>query len=220
MRKVIFANNEIYHVFNRGVEKRPIFMGKRDYNRALQTLDYYRYSGISSCLSQVLKLEKEKRDLFLTQLKSEGKRLVEILSFCLMPNHFHLLLKQLQEDGIKTFLSNFSNSYTKYFNIKSNRVGPLFQGIFKAVRIEDDNQLIHVCRYIHINPVVSLVIKEEELIDYPYTSLPEYLGREEGFCKKEVVLANFSSLKRFGDFIFDQIDYGKKLESIKHLVFE
>lgn len=220
MRKVIFANNEVYHVFNRGVEKRPIFINKRDYYRALQTLDYYQYSGISSSLSQVLKLEKEKRDFFLTQLKLKGKRLVEILSFCLMPNHFHLLLKQLQEGGIKTFLSNFSNSYTKYFNIKNNRIGPLLQGNFKAVRIEDDNQLIHVCRYIHINPAVSLVIKEEELVDYPYTSLPEYLGRKEGFCKIDEVLTYFSSLKRFEDFIFDQIDYGKKLESIKHLVFE
>ncbi len=220
MRKVIFANNEIYHIFNRGIEKRPIFINKKDYHRALQTLDYYQYSGISSSLSQVLKIEKDKRDFFLTQLKIKGKKLVEILSFCLMPNHFHLLLKQLQEDGIKTFLSNFSNSYTKHFNIKSNRVGPLFQGIFKAIRIEDDNQLIHVCRYIHINPVVSLVIKEEELVDYPYTSLPEYLGGKEGFCKKDQILANFSSLKRFEDFTFDQIDYGKKLESIKHLVFE
>lgn len=220
MRKVIFANGEIYHIFNRGVEKRPIFINKRDYNRALQTLDYYRYSGISSSLSQVLKLEKEKRDFFLTQLKLKGKRLVGILSFCLMPNHFHLLLKQLQEDGIKTFLSNFSNSYTKYFNIKSNRVGPLLQGIFKAVRIEDDNQLVHVCRYIHINPVVSLVIKGEELIDYPYTSLPEYLKGEKGFCNKEEILSYYSSVKKFENFIFDQIDYGKRLESIKHLVFE
>jgi len=220
MRKVVFANKEIYHVFNRGIEKRPIFIGKRDYDRALQTLDYYQYSGISSSLSQVLKLEKDKRDFFLAQLKLKGERLVEILSFCLMPNHFHLLLKQVQEDGIKTFLSNFSNSYTKYFNIKSDRIGPLLQGIFKAVRIEDDNQLVHVCRYIHINPIVSLVIKKEGLIDYPYTSFPEYLGREEGFCRKDEILSYFPSVKKFEDFVFDQIDYGRKLESIKHLVFE
>lgn len=220
MRKVVLANDEIYHVFNRGVEKRPIFVNKRDYDRALQTLDFYRHSGISSSLSEVLNLENDKRDLFLAQLKTKGKKLVEILSFCLMPNHFHLLLKQLQEDGIKIFLSNFSNSYTKYFNIKNDRVGPLLQGIFKAVRMEDDNQLIHVCRYININPAVSLVIKEEELIDYPYASLSEYLRKKEGFCNKEEILSYFSSVKKFEDFIFDQIEYGKKLESIKHLIFE
>jgi len=220
MRKVIFANNEIYHVFNRGIEKRPVFLCKRDYDRALQTLDYYRYSEIFSSLSQFLNLEKEKRDFFLTQMKLRGKKLVDIFCFCLMPNHFHLLLKQIRENGIKIFLSNFSNSYTKYLNIKSDRVGPLFQGIFKAVRIEDDNQLIHVCRYIHINPATSLVIKKEELVNYPYTSLSEYLRGKKGFCTKDEMLANFSSINKFEDFTFDQIDYGKKLEQIKHLVFE
>jgi len=220
MRKVILTNDEIYHVFNRGVEKRPVFMDKREYDRALLTLDFYRYLGVSPPLSQFLKLEKEKREFFLAQLKQKDKKLVEILSFCLMPNHFHLLLKQQRDEGIRTFLSNFSNSYTKYFNIKRERLGPLLQGSFKAVRIEDDNQLIHVCRYIHLNPVTSLIIKEEELIDYPYTSLPEYLEKRVGFSKKDEIMAHFSSLKKFEDFIFDQIDYAKKLESIKHLVFE
>lgn len=220
MRKIIIANNEIYHVFNRGIEKRPIFLCKRDYDRALQTLAYYQYAEIPTSLSQFLNLEKEKRDYYVTQMKRKDKKLANIFCFSLMPNHFHLLLKQIRENGIKTFLSNFSNSYTKYLNIKNNRVGPLLQGIFKAVRIEDNNQLIHVCRYININPVVSLVINKEELINYPYTSLPEYLGGKNGFCNKDEILANFSSLKKFEDFIFDQIDYGKKLEMIKHLVFE
>lgn len=218
VRKIIFANNEIYHIFNLAIEKRPIFTGKREYGRALLALDYYRHKSILS-LAQFLKLEDQKQELFF-QLINKNKKLIEVLSFCLMPNHFHLLVRQLKNDGIKTYLSNFSNSYTRYFNTKHKRIGPIFQGTFKAVRIEDDDQLIHVCRYIHLNPVVSFVIKESDLEDYLYTSFPEFVGRKKGFCNKEVVLEYFSSIEKFKNFVHDQVDYGKKLEAVKHLTFD
>lgn len=220
MRKVILANDEIYHVFNRSIEQKPIFTDKREWDRALLTLDFYRFSKISTGLAQLLKLEVEKRNFFLSQLKEKGKKLVEILSFCLMPNHYHLLLKQLQEGGIREFVSNFGNSYTRYFNTRHKRIGPIFQGYFKSVRIEDTEQLIHVCRYIHINPVVSTFINENELLEYPYSSFVEYLGKKDGFCDKGIILDYFSSIGKLKDFTFDRIDYGKKLERIKHLVHE
>lgn len=220
MRRVIFSNEEIYHVFNLGVEKRPTFTDKREYDRALLTLDYYRHSNTYAGLAQVLQLESEKRNFFLSQLAKKDEKLVEILGFCLMPNHFHLLLRQLKNEGIRTFLSNFSNSYTRYFNSRRKRIGPLFQGIFKASRIEGDDQLIHVFRYIHLNPVVSLVITKNDLEDYPYTSFPEYVKGEDYLCNKKVITSNFSSIEGLKNFVYDQIDYGKRLESIKHLTFE
>lgn len=220
MRKVIFANNEIYHIFNRGIEKKPTFTDKREYERAFITLDFYRYQNPALRLAKALDLEIGLREEFFSRLRKEGNKLVEILSYCLMPNHFHLLVKQLQEQGIKTFLSNFSNSYTRYFNTKHRRIGPLFQGIFKAVRVEDDEQLIHVSRYIHLNPVASFVLEEENLADYYWSSLPEYLRGKEGICAKELILDLFSSTKKYREFVYDQIDYAKKLEAIKHLVLE
>lgn len=137
-----------------------------------------------------------------------------------MPNHFHLLLKQLTEGGITKFVGNFSNSYTRYFNTRNKRIGHLFQGVFKAVRIEDDEQFIHVLRYIHLNPVVSLIIKETGLEDYPYSSFAEYLGRRDGFCHKNMILDHYSSIENLKSFTYDQIDYGKKMEAIKHLILE
>lgn len=219
MRKTLFASGEIYHVFNVGVEKRPTFIDKRDYDRALLTINFYRYFGISSSLSSALKLNLEERELFFSQLKGKEK-VVDILGYCLMPNHFHLLVRQLTEEGVSTFTGNFSNSYTKYFNLKNERVGHLFKGVFGAVRIEDDAQFIHVLRYIHINPVVSYVIKEEYLEHYPYTSFCEYLSDKGGICNKGLIMNHFSSIDKLKEFTYDQIDYGKRLELIKHLLLE
>lgn len=220
MRKTIFATGEIYHVFNIGVEKRPVFTDKREHDRALLTLNFYRFPKISAGLAQVLKLDLDKRAFFFSQLMKQKEKLVDIIGYSLMPNHFHLLLRQLLDDGIINFVSKFSNSYTRYFNSKNKRIGPLFQGAFKAVRIEEDRQLIHVLRYIHINPVVSSVIREVQLEDYPYSSFSEYMGKREGFCSKELILGYFSSVDKLREFTYDQVDYGKRLEAIKHLVFE
>jgi len=220
MRKTIFTNGEVYHVFNLGVEKRPTFTDKREYYRAFLTLDFYRHEGMSAGLAQILKLDFEKRNFFLSQLAIQEKKLVDIFGYCLMPNHFHLLMKQLVDGGISTFVGNFTNSYTRYFNTKHKRIGHLFQGVFKAVRIEDDEQLIHVLRYIHINPVVSSVIRETNIDSYLYSSFSEYLGIKKGFCNKELVLKYFSSIEKLRAFTYDQIDYGKGLESIKHIVIE
>lgn len=220
MRKTVFATGEIYHVYNLGVEKRPTFTDKREYDRALLTLDFYRHEGIFASLAQVLKLNLEKRDFFLTQLKNSKKNLVDILGYCLMPNHFHLLLRQVLDGGIPNFVGNFSNSYTRFFNTKHDRIGHLFQGVFKAVRIEDDEQLIHVLRYIHINPVVSALIKETDLESYPYSSFSEYLAKKENICNKKLILEHFGSIEKLKDFTYDQIDYGRRLEAIKHLVIE
>src|SRR3989344_6023360 len=134
-----------------------------------------------------------------------------------MPNHFHLLVKQLQENGISKTLSNFANSYAKYFNTRNNRNGPLFQGIFKAVRVESNEQLLHLSRYIHLNPIVSFVTKEENLEDYVWSSLKEYLNTPiKGFCKKDYILSQFKSIDEYKKFIKDQISFAKELEKIKH----
>lgn len=221
MRSVVFANNEVYHVYNRAVEKRPVFTDKREYQRSILALDYYRFQKPAYSLAKALQLEKDQRIDFLSKLKKEGKKLAEIVSYCLMPNHFHLLLKQKETGGISKYINNFANSYTRYFNVKHSRNGPLFQGVFKAVRMEDEEQLLHVSRYIHLNPVTSYLVKEEDLEKYLWSSLPEYLGlRSEEICDKEIILSNFASKESYRKFVYDQIDYAKKIEAIKHLVYD
>lgn len=141
------------------------------------------------------------------------EKLVDIICYCLMPNHFHLLLKQVAENGISKFISQISNSYTKFFNTKNKRIGPLLQGAFKAVLIENDEQLLHVSRYIHLNPVVSGIVNTLE--KYPWSSYQEYkIGSI--FCKTEEILSFFKTKTEYLEFLNDQIEYGKSLEFIKH----
>ncbi len=219
-RKLIFANDEIYHVFNRGIEKRPTFTNKWEFDRALFTLNFYRFAKLPIKLSKFLVLPSDKQKELLGALE-DSEKLIEIICFCLMPNHFHIMLKQKLENGISIFVSNFTNSYTKYFNTKHERVGPLFQGIFKAVRVESDEQFVHVSRYIHLNPVSSFLIKPEILSTYQWSSYPEYLGNtSKKFISKEKVLSLFPSTKAYEKFVLDQADYAKQLELIKHLTLE
>lgn len=210
-RDIPFVNQEIYHIYNRGSEKRIIFHDKRNYKRFITTLKYYQLSGPKPKLSHFFKYQRFK--------PNQAQKLVEVLAYCLMPNHFHLLIKQLKEGGITEMLSKLSLSYTKYFNTKYDRVGPLFQGEFKAVYIENDEQLVHVSRYIHLNPITSLLIKD--LSKFEFSSYLEYLETNpDGFCSTEVVLSLFASREKYKEFVLDQIDYGQSLERIKHQILE
>lgn len=220
-RKLVFANDEIYHVFNRGVEKRPTFTDKRELNRALLTLDFYRFARPPVKLSKFLVIPKDQQKKFLENLKKEFQKLIEIICFCLMPNHFHFMLRQKLDNGISTFISNLTNSYTRYFNSKHERIGPLFEGIFKAVRIESEEQLIHASRYIHLNPVSSFLIEPEELETYQWSSYPEFLRlSDRNFVTKDLVLNFFPSAEAYRRFVLDQADYARQLELIKHLTLE
>lgn len=221
-RKIPLVTNEVYHVINRGAGSQPIFLNQRDYLRALETIFYYQNQDLSLRYSFFLRLPKHQKEELLDRLKARRKFLVEIIAHCLMPNHFHLLLKQIRDDGISIFISKFSNSYTRYFNTNQKRIGSLLQGNFKAARMETDEQLIHVSRYIHLNPYSSYVVKNlKELENYPYSSLPEYLNPKMPVrCSKEIVLHHFKNVASYKKFVFDQADYQRRLQEIKHLVLE
>jgi len=220
MIPVVYAEGEYYHVYNLGVARQPVFKTKKDYFRAITAISFYRFENPFLRLSKALLLEKNERGKFFRDLE-ETEKIVELVSYCLMPNHFHFLIKQKKAGGVSRFMSDFSNSYTRYFNIRHKRIGPLFQGVFKGVRIESEEQLIHVSRYIHLNPVASLVIKEEKLDDYPWSSLPEYLGSSQvEICEKGDILDSFPSLKAYRKFVHDRAEYAKKLDEIKHLAFD
>ncbi|MCL4365860.1 transposase [Patescibacteria group bacterium] len=200
------VNGEYYHIFNRGSEKKNIYSQPRDYSRFQKTFYYYKFSGPKPKFSQFTK-----SNLFKPLL---NEKIVEILCFCLMPNHFHFLVKQLKDDGISTFLSQLSNSYTKYYNVKYGRIIPLLQGAFKAVRIQTDEQLIHVSRYIHLNPVVSGLVSKPET--YKWSSYLEYITQNPFICSINDVMNLFSSPQKYQKFVEDQIDYASKLAIIKH----
>lgn len=219
-RKISFRNEEVYHLFNRGIERRNIFTDKKEFERARNLIKFYKHKDIPIRFSQVIQQPKDIREKMLSDLYKSG-RAVDILSYCLMPNHFHFLLKQNSDKGVSNFLANFSNAYTRYFNTKYQRIGPLFEGIFKGVHIENEEQLLHVSRYIHINPVVSSIIADNQLENYPWSSYREFLSlSKDGITQRDFILNMFRSDKRYQEFVENQIDYGKKLEAIKHLILE
>ncbi len=206
------VNGEFYHLFNRGIDKRHIFLQQRDFKRFKQTFIYYQLIGNKIKFSNFAKSELN------LILPSQENKLIDIICYCLMPNHFHFLVRQLKDNGISIFISQLCNSYTKYFNTKYKRVGPILEGSFKAVRVESNDQLIHLSRYIHLNPVVSGLVGK--LGEYPWSSYEEYMQNNSNLCLAGEILNFFSSKEKYRQFLEDQIEYGISLEMIKHQLIE
>lgn len=221
IRNTVFANEHLYHIFNRGINHIPIFSQNKDYQRFKELMDYCHYADYPFKFSYFKSLPCEER----TKIKRDLKeRFVNFIAYCLMPNHFHFVLRQKKEKGITSFINRLLTSYTKYFNLKYKRTGPLFDGRFKAVLIETDEQLMHLVRYIHLNPFSSFLIKEKSgLFSYQWSSFVEYLNpNKEDFCEeKQLILSLFkNNQENFKKFTLDQADYQRNLEIIKHLVID
>ena len=217
MRKTNFATNYVYHVYNRGVEKRKIFLDSTYYFQFVSLLNHYlKYNYPFSFLKRRLRQAQSsgKKQKVLLHLKT--RRInppVEIISFCLMPNHYHLILKQLVENGITNFMHKIGTAYTNYFNIRQERKGRLFEVTFKTVMIESDEQLIYLTRYQHLNPRALGIVNLKELIDYSWSSLSTYLGNKQFlFVRPDIVLSNFKGPKSYLDFILGEVD---ELEALR-----
>lgn len=220
LRKTFLNSGEIYHIYNRGVEGRPIFHDKRDYRRFIEGLEYYRLADLGIKLSNFKTFSREEKENF---LRTHPDRLIELFCHSLMPNHLHFLLRQEKDGGISFFMALLTSSYSHYFNIRHERFGPLFQGPFKAVRVETDEQLIHLSRYIHLNSLMAGLIKDtRDLENYEWSSLPGYLdkNRKRDFYSTDLVLSFFKNSEDYKKFLEDHINYAKKLDHIKHLILE
>ncbi|MDD2823279.1 MAG: transposase [Candidatus Daviesbacteria bacterium] len=179
-----FSNGSYYHIYNRGVEKRNIYMDDCDYYRFLETLNFYHK------IPAPMKLSDFRRGATRLKKIENQTKLVTIFCYCLMPNHFHLLIRQEVDGGITLFLRKLSDSFTRYFNTRYKRVGSLFQGTFKAKLIESDEYLLHLSKYIHKN---SFPLEMWESKAYPYSSYSYYLFKEEhSFCDIDFILSYFA----------------------------
>ena len=220
-RKFILSNGQIYHVFNRGVEKRSVFKSSKDYQRAITTIDFYRFQKTSLKLSEFLNLSLEERSNVYSKMITDSSKLVEIFCFCLMPNHFHLLIRQEQVGGISSFISNFTNSYTKYFNTKHNRVGHLFQGTFKAVLVESNEQLLYLSKYIHLNPARAFLVSQSLIETYPWSSLLEYINTSNrNVCKSTKILDNFPTRESYLKYLKDDTSNLNECKKVEELTFD
>lgn len=218
-RSLTFASGEFYHIYNRGTEKRNIFQSSRDYQRFLCLL-YICNGGIPVDLKlQGSTLED------LRQINREEK-LIEIAAYCLMPNHFHLLIYEKEEGGISKFMQKLTTAYTMYFNKRYKRTGALFQGKFKARHASaSDNYLKYLMAYIHLNPV-KLIDREwrekgiknkkqaeDFLSRYNYSSYLDFLQNdrtEKIILNKEILPEYFESgSESLKENIFEWLEYAQ-----------
>lgn len=186
IRQTKLLANHYYHIYNRGNNRQNIF------------------------------LEQENYFYFLRKIKLYFSEDVEILSYCLMPNHYHILV-YLKNNNFSQIMQKFTIAYTKAINKRFNRVGSLFQGSFKAINISTDEYLLHLSRYIHLNPVKANLVKHPQ--DWQFSSYLEYIGLRKGnLPKTDKILSYFPN----------QLDYQNFCESyqseqdkiIKHLILE
>lgn len=185
MKKPALVKDEIYHVYNRGVEKRKIFLNNHDYLRFVHDLFEFNDEDAVFNLSYYFKPSTniEVQPRYFEKERKPRKLLVEILLFTLMPNHFHLLLRQKKENGIVKFMQKLGTGYTMYFNKKYERVGGLFQGRFKAALVNEERHFLHLPFYIHLNPADLINYRGStsiEIMDYlkkyRWSSFPDYIG--------------------------------------------
>jgi len=215
MRKAPLINGSIYHICTKSIAGYRIFRSTDDYSRMMEMIKFYSYEkpAVKFSIYQTM----NDRDDFFKKYLSSKENLVEIIAYCIMPTHLHMALVQLKERGISIYMKNLLDSYTRYFNIKNERKGPLWQGRFKSVLVEGDEQLLHLTRYIHLNPTSDNLV--EKTSDWPYSSYREYLGNnEEKIC-------NFPPYmdiepEHYKIFVEERRDYQKKLNEIKHLLLE
>ncbi|MCR4278184.1 MAG: transposase [Candidatus Berkelbacteria bacterium] len=207
-----------YHVYNRGVEKRTIFDSDQDYK---VFLGYLRQYLTPPSLDNSPNLSQSDQKAYQTKCYAD---VIQLGAYVLMPNHFHLLIKQENISAMKEFLQSLSTRYSVYFNKRYNRVGSLFQGRYKAVTIKTDEQLVHLSRYIHLNPT-DLGVPITSLSSFKYSSYPSYLGESvRPWLNEKMILSFFqdsrqrNSVKSYVKFVEDYAE--EQLEPIKHLILD
>lgn len=228
MKRPIFTENCFCHVFNRGVEKRNTFMEDGDYVRFIHYL--FELNNNENCynLSRTLKTKNNKIKSESHLFQQEPRELlVEILAFTLMPNHYHLILRQKTENGISKFMQKIGTGYTMFFNTKYKRSGSLFQGKFKAILIDKDEYLIHLLNYIHFNP---LKLKNHEggptsfnLEKYRWSSFLDYIGKRNfpSVISREFLLNIFGSEEKYKQSAEEWLkEKDKNISLIKNITLE
>ncbi len=180
-----FGEGEYFHVFNRGNQKMKIFLDNQDYNFFITRLKQY------------LGLEEYKN---YRQTNVLPKKSFSVISYCLMPNHFHFLIRQNKDVPTSKLILKLCTSYSMYFNKKYKRVGHVFQGRFKQKLIDDDEYLLWLSAYIHQNPKLDSIVSDSK--KYNWSSYLEYLnGRENSIIDTSILLDILGSIKEYEDFV-------------------
>ncbi len=238
MRDINFVNGEYYHIYNRGVDKREVFLDNKDFWKFFDCLRDFNNSSYYQDRVDVLGLSKHSiRELHSDDFKRLGsflkaqERVVDVPSYILIPNHFHLIARQLQDNGISNFMHKIGLSYTGCFNKRYERSGALFQGTYKAVHIDKENYLLWLLGYINGNIEIHGLGKASE---YPWSSYQAIRKEFDSFLKKEegtlsnlsvlsgldIIFSQFANVEQFEEFVQQVIRESKTNKAMKKYLLE
>lgn len=211
MRKTKFVAGEYYHIYNRGTDKRNIFVDQKDLLRFWDSLfDFNQTEPIGSMYEFSFKKKSG-------EVNKKIKPLVQFIAYCLNPNHFHFLITPLQEKGVEKFMQRLGNGYTKYFNNRHKRSGVLFQGKFKSKHIDSNEYLLHVSAYINANDQLG-----HPMSKLSKSSMDEFIAHIPGrkFCNTSIILEQFRNKKEYKDFVFSSLqDIKLRKKMLKELEY-
>ena len=220
MRNIKFANNEYYHIYNRGVDKRDVFCDKNDYLRFLVSMREFNNKSSDAQRDYIKRVTpKEKRsDLGYPRSDLFSLPLIEIVCYCLNPNHYHIILKQLIENGITLFMRKLGTGYTMFFNQKYDRSGSLFQGPFKSIHINNNEYLLWLSGYINGNIEIHKISKAE---NYKWCSYLDYLNKRNGtLCNEKIILSQFKNIGEYSKYVDMVIKESGKRKDLKKYFIE
>ena len=228
MRKVPLSDNEIYHIYNRGVDKRRIFIDKKDYRRFIECMkEFNRLNPIGSIYENKFKHKlggrTSKSNVTRSHVKSivSGKedKIAEIIAYCLNPNHYHFIVRQISESGISKFMQRLGTGYTMYFNEKYSRSGALFQGKFKSSHINSNEKLLSMSAYVNLNYIVHGLGGSTSK-----SSMGGFLSGGDILVDNSIILKQFKNFKEYQNFALDEVrrirEERKKDEDLETLLIE
>ena len=198
VRKIPFVTNEMYHIYNRGIDKRTIFENNSDYNRFLESILELNTENPLGGLFHKHVLERKGVINSIVENKQ-----IDLIAYCLNQNHFHLIVKQISDNGISKFMHRLGTGYTQYFNNKNNRTGSLFQGKFKSKHIDTNEYLLYLSAYVNLNDKIHKVSNNKE--DTIFSSLEEYTKNINGLCNKNIILNQFKNKEEYVKFLDDSL---------------
>lgn len=212
--KRVIRDRFFYHIFNKSISNFGIFQNDSNKKQLLRAFDFYNSIIRKSSLSVFLRTNK---DYYPDLLIPKADSIVKIISYCVMPDHYHFLIKVLKEKCVSKYMNDVENSFSRFFNTRFNRKGPLWQSSFESVRIRTNEQLLHVSRYIHLNPTTKNLVAKPE--DWIFSSYRNFINNEI-VLREMVPEISIRSRVNYKKFIEDRIDYQKKLKSIRKLTLE
>jgi putative transposase len=221
MRKDILVEGEVYHICTKSIAGFNVFNNDSDFERMQQLIKYYKTNNDAKFSDFIVSksVQEEGFNNFLEIISKDKDLLVQIIAYCFMPTHIHLILKQLSKNGISDYMRRILNSYSSYFNTLHQRRGPLWESRFKNVLVKDNEQLLHLTRYAHLNPVTAHLCNNPN--KWQFSSYKEYLSEIDDNSK----ICQFDDLlnikpSQYRKFVNDRISYQRELSKIKKLMLD